>query len=227
MPEPKNPDTIIIKNKMYPKGLTESQVWKYYQDYKGIILNNTRGRDLMFAIMVELNKPIMKRRGVGLDVIQLNNNNYDTIITGRTVTIYPTMRAYTDFCVVDIDTNDWKKAKHITQLIYHQLKKSNFIIDIKILYTGKNAFHLHCKFRNKLPILRAKSIIEEYLRRNQNHTLYTMQHKRLVNKPNIDLSPNKFKGAYIVEGSLSIWGLKCMQVKINELRNFKQWKAKI
>ena len=51
--------------------------------------------------------------------------------------------------------------------------------------------------------------------------------KRSPGKPNIDLSPNKMKGAYIAEGSLSIWGLKCMQVPLKQLNSFEQWKAKI
>ena len=227
MSTPQNPDTIIIKNKMYPKGLSEKQVWKYYQDYKGVILNNIRNRNLMLAIMVDINKPILRRQSKSNQLIQLNNSNYNDIITGRTVAIYSTINAYEDFCVVDIDTYDWKKAKHITQLIYHKLHKSNFLINIKILYTGKNSFHLHCKFRNKMPINRIKTIVETHLKQTQDHTLYTIQFKRTANKPNIDLSPNKFNGAYITEGSLSIWGLKCMEVQLRQLNTFEQWKAKI
>ena len=226
MSAPQNPDTIIIKNKMYPKGLTEGQVWKYYQNYKGVILNNVRGREIMFAIMVELNKSIMKRRGVGFDVIQLNNNNYDTIMTGRTVTIYPTMKAYEDFCVIDIDTDNWTKAQEVTAYIYEVMQKADFIIDSKILYTGKNAFHIHCKLRNKYPINKLKTLVLDHIQRNYIST-FTIQHKRTALKPNIDLSPNKFNGAYIAEGSLSIWGLKCMPVHINKLKSFKQWMAKI
>ncbi len=226
MSEPKNPDTIIIKNKMYPQGLTEGQVWKYYQDYKGVILNNTRGRDLMFAIMVELNKPIMKRRGTGFEVIQLSNNNYDTIMTGRTVTIYPTMRAYEDFCVIDIDIDNWVKAQEVTFYIYDIMEKADFVMNLKILYTGKNSFHIHCKLRNKYPINKLKMILLDHIQRNQTQE-FTTQHKRSAWKPNIDLSSMKYKGAYISEGSLSIWGLKCMQVPINKLKSFKQWMAKI
>jgi len=223
MSELANPNTIIVKNNFYLNGLTEKNVWDYYQKYKGIILNNTRGRDIMLGIAVDLNKIVFKRKGN----IRLTNNNYNSIITGRKLVIYSTMKAYEDFCVVDIDINDWKKAKQTTQLIYNQLHEFNFIRTIKILFTGKNAFHIHCKFRDRYPITKAKSIIEAYLKQNQNHLLYTIQHKRLANKPNIDLSPNKFKGAYITEGSLSMWGLKCIEVKLNELNSFEPWKAKI
>jgi hypothetical protein len=223
MSTPKNPDTIIIKNKMYPKGLTQNQVWEYYQKYRGIVLNSTMGRDVMFAIMVDVNKPVMKRQGIQ----QLTNSNFDTILTGRTSTIYSTMKAYEDFCVVDIDTDDWRKAKHVTQYLYHRLQNFSFITYIKILYTGKNSFHLHCKLKNRMPIDRIRLVMGEYLTNNQDPTIYTIRHKRLPNKPNVDLSPNKFKGAYITEGSLSIWGLRCMEVKLKDLKIFEQWKAKI
>jgi len=226
MTEPQNPDTIIIKNKMYPQGLTEGQVWKYYQNYKGVILNNVRGKDIMLAIIVELNKPVMRRRSAGINIIQLNNNNYDKVMTGRTVTIYPTMKAYEDFCVIDIDSDNWIKAQEITAYIYEVMQKANFILNSKILYTGKNAFHIHCKLRNKYPINKLKMLVLDHIQRNWTST-FTIQHKRTSGKPNVDLSPNKFKGAYIVEGSLSIWGLKCMPVHINKLKSFKQWMAKI
>jgi len=224
---PKNPDTIIVKNKIHPQGLTEGMVWNYYSKHKGIILNKTQGRYIMLAIMVELNKPVLKRKGTGSKFIQLTNSNYENIINGRTLTIYSTIKAFEDFCIIDIDTPDWKKSKHITQFIYHQMMKSNFITTIKILYTGKNSFHLHCKVRNKQPINRIKTITETYLKQNQDHTLYTIQQKMTPQKPNIDLSPNKFNGAFITEGSLSLWGLKCMEVPLKQLKTFERWKAKI
>jgi hypothetical protein len=226
MSAPKNPDTIIIKNKMYPQGLTEGQVWKYYQNYKGFILSNIRNRDLMFAIMVDVNKPVLKRRGANGGLIQLNNSNYETIMTGRTITIYPTMKAYEDFCVIDIDSDNWIKAKEVTSFIYDAMEKADFVMNLKILYTGKNSFHIHCQLRNKYPINTLKMIVLDYIQRIHINT-FTIQHKRTTSRPNVDLSPLKYKGAYIAEGSLSIWGLKCMQVKINELKNFKQWKARI
>ncbi len=227
MSKPKNPDTIIVKNKMYPAGLTEEKVWTYYQHYKGIILNNTRGKDLMFAIMVDINKPIIKRHGTAAKLIRLNNNNYEETLTGRTISIYSTMNAYEDFGIIDIDTSNWNQAIDVTGYIYDIMDKSNFINNLKILYTGKQAFHIHCQFQNKLPINRIKSLLLEHIQQNWNPQMFTIQHKRTPNKPNIDLSPNKFRGAYITEGSLSIWGLKCMRIEINKLKSFKQWRAKI
>jgi len=224
---PQNPVTIIIKNSFYPNGLTEGEIWNYYQKYKGIILNNTRGRDLMFAIMVDVNKPILRRKGIGKNFIQLTNSNYDNIINGRTTAIYSTMKAYEDFCVIDIVTDDWDKAVEVTPIIYKIMKYSNFIRGIKVLYTGKNSFHLHCKFTNKLPINKIKSLLTALFQQNQNPNLFTTLHKRTPGRPNIDISPNKYKGAYITEGAISIWGLKCMEVHHNKIKTFQQKDARI
>jgi len=223
---PKNPNTIIIKNKIYPQGLTEGQVWNYYHKWKSVILNNTQGRDLMFAIMVDVNKPILKRRGTVAEYLQLNNDNYEQIITGRTIAIYSTMKTYEDFCIIDIDTDNWNKAIEITSYIYNIMQKADFINRLKILYTGKNSFHIHCYLSNKFSITKIKIILSEYIQRNQTQ-MFTIQQKRTPQKPNIDLSPNKYKGAYITEGSLSIWGLRCIEVPLRKLKSFKQWNAKI
>lgn len=227
MSVPQNPDTIVIKNKMYPEGLSEGQIWNYYQKYKGVILKNTQGRDLMFAIMVDINKPILKRRGTETEYIQLNMNNYDQIINGRTTAIYSTMKAYEEFAIIDVDTDNWNKALDTTLYMYNIMEEANFTIGLKILYTGKNSFHIHCQLRNKYPINKLKMIILDHIQRNQNPQLFTIQQKRNPSKPNIDLSPNKYKGAYITEGSISIWGLKCIEVPIRRLKSFKQWNSKI
>jgi hypothetical protein len=87
MAYPENPETIVLRNSYYPKGLTELDIWNYYQKVKREILNETKSRDIMFAIMVDLNKPVIRRRGKGQGFIRLTPQNYDEIITGRTVTI--------------------------------------------------------------------------------------------------------------------------------------------
>ena len=63
MSYPANPETIVIKNKFYPKGLREIDIWNYYQKAKVNILRNTINRDIMFFIMVDVNKPIVRRKG--------------------------------------------------------------------------------------------------------------------------------------------------------------------
>lgn len=226
MSVPKNPNTIVVKNEFYPNGLTEGQVWNYYQNYKGVILNNTRGRDLMFAIMVEVNNPVIKRHENKTSLIRLDNNNYDKMITGRTITIYSTMKAYEDFFIVDVDTDNWNKAISVTKYVYNLIQKADFVRDIKLLYTGKNSFHIYAKLANRMPIDRIRYIVDSYLKSNQTNE-FTILPKRNNNKPNIDLFINKYRGAYITESSLSIMGLKAIFIPISKIDTFKKWYVKI
>ena len=59
MSYPQHPDTIILKNKYYPQGLREIDIWNYYQKVKTLIIKETMNRELMFEIMVDVNKPII------------------------------------------------------------------------------------------------------------------------------------------------------------------------
>ena len=51
MSYPENPETIILKNRFYPKGLKEIDIWNYYQKVRSLVVKNTSNRDLMLAII--------------------------------------------------------------------------------------------------------------------------------------------------------------------------------
>lgn len=224
MGNPNNPDSIIIKNKFYPKGLKSIDIWNYYQLNKPRILNEIRNRDIMLAIMVELNKPIMKRKISGKK-IKLMNSNYDKIITGRTTTIYSTMNIYEDLAIVDIDTIDFKKAKNITMEIYDIMKSFPFNDSVKIKFTGKTSFHVICKLKRKIKIDIIRNLLEEFL--NKQNFNYDIGHKKIGKNPLLDISPNKYQGAFITTHSLSIIGLRCMEIPFNKLSSFSKYQSTI
>ena len=37
MSYPQNPETLVIQNKYYPKGLREIDIWNYYQKNKNLL----------------------------------------------------------------------------------------------------------------------------------------------------------------------------------------------
>lgn len=58
--------------------------------------------------------------------------------------------------------------------------------------------------------------------------MYTVgARKRTAGVPNIDLSPNKYRGNYITLNSLSLIGLKCMNVSYSQVTSFNKNKARI
>ena len=133
MSYPENPETIILRNKFYPKGLSEKDVYEYYQSVKGKILQQTQGRELMFAIMVDMNKPVIRRKVSG-KFIFLTPSNYDKMITGRTLVIYSTMRFYETIAIVDIDADNFEQTKQPTIDVYNELQSSDFIRDLLLLF---------------------------------------------------------------------------------------------
>jgi len=228
MSYPENPGTLIIKNKYYPKGLTELDIWNYYQKEKSRILTETRGRDLMFFIATDLNKFIVKRKGQENSFIQLTNSNYDKIITGRTVSIHSAMKQYEDICVIDIDSDDFKKAKDATLDVYEIMVNAPFVRSTKIRFTGKTSFHVYCTIVRKIRIDAIKHLVQKHLDdSNITDKGYTMKQKRTSGTPNIDLAPLKVNGNFIVLNSLSIIGLKCVEVSYMKIDNFNPYQSTI
>lgn len=227
MGRPEHPEVVLVKNKFYPKGLKEIDTWTYYQQYKGPILNETRGRDLMLMIMTDVNKPIIVRRGKTTRFARLTNANYDDVVHPRVISIYSTMRAYEDIAVIDIDVDDFGKAKTAVTDVYPVVLKAPIVDHAEIKYTGKEGFHIVCGLKKKMKIDTAKYILERHISGSDLLRKYTMAAKRTKGVPNIDLAPNKFRGAWITLNSLSMWGLRCLHLPPSQVPSFTQDKAKI
>jgi len=228
---PLNPDTAILKNKFYSRGLTELDVWNYYQSVKRSILEETRSRDIMLVIMTDLNKPIIRRRGKEGKVIRLTPMNYDEVITGRTLSIHSAMGSYETFAIIDIDihpSDGFTWAKEVTNKVYsYVMDKMPLVRSATIRYTGKQSFHIKCDFGRKIKVDSIRFLMQKFLRESDLSRVYTVEGKRRAGVPNLDLSPNKYRGNYVTLNALSMWGLKCMNVPFNSLRSFNINKAVI
>ena len=230
MAYPENPKTIVIQNEYYPKGLTELDIWNYYKKVKNNLLIETRLRDVMLFIMVDVNKPIIRRK-LNESYIRLEPNNYDYIITGRTVSIHSSMGMYEQFGIIDVDIDPYdgfKWARKVTMQTYdYIMDKVPLIKKVKIRFTGKNSFHLVCDFGRKLKIDTINDLLERFLRSSPLSRVYTISGKRTSGIPNLDLHPNKYRGNYITHHSLSVIGLKCIEIPYNEILGFDPRKARI
>ncbi len=228
---PKNPNTIILKNKYYPQGLREIDIWNYYQKVKTLILKETINRELMFEIMVDVNKPIIRRKGTSGEYIKLTPKNYDTVITGRTVGIHSAMGSYEKFGIIDIDISPgdgfaWAR-KTALDVYDFVMDKVPIITSAYIKFTGKTSFHIVCEFGRKMKVDSMRFLLEKFLRQSDLAKIYTIEAKRRPGVPNLDLSPNKYRGNHITLNSLSILGLKCMEVPYTSLMRFDPRNARI
>ena len=141
----KNPGTILIKNKFYPSGLTENDIYQYYLQNKKNILDSLNSRDVMLFLQTDKGI-IVKRKDKQGSHFRLNNNNYNDLIHGRVLSIHSTMNHNEDIAIVDIDIDNFRLAKSATGVVFDYLKKSESFKSIKIRYTGKESFHIFIKF---------------------------------------------------------------------------------
>lgn len=224
---PTNPDTIIIKNQFYPKGLTELDLYNYYMENKDLILPQVRNREIMFFLGLEKGDPIVKRKTPKGKYIKLNNSNYKDLITGRTLSIHSTMRQNEDFGIIDIDTNNFRRSKKAVSDVYNHLKNVSEINGIQIRYTGKDGFHILCYLNKKMQIDVIRLLLKQILTDRFSHKYEIAYHKKIGPKVNLDLSSNKYRGGFITLGSLSVLGLRCMSIPKNKLGAFAKQHAKI
>ena len=227
---PEHPETIVIKNNFYPKGLKEIDIWNYYQSVKSSILRETLNRDLMIVVMVDVNKPIIRRKGKG-GTIRLTPKNYDEIITGRTVSIHSSMAMAEQFGIIDVDIDPrdgFKWARKVTAEVYeYVMDKMPIVRKVTIRFTGKTSFHLVCDFGRKMKTDALKFLFEKFLRESELSKVYTIGGKRKPGIPNIDLNRNCYRCNYITLHALSIWGLKCVEVPYANLFKFDPRQARI
>ena len=221
---PRNPDTIIIQNEFYPSGLTEKDIYSYYMKSKSKILNQVNNRDLMIFFATDKNKFIVRRIGRNLDRIHLDKHNYEKVINGRTVSIHSTMESRENFGIIDIDCADFAQARESAAEIYDFLLKYNK--NLKIRYTGKESFHIFYYFGNTYDIGEIRDRLKGILL-NLKDKKYLINRTRTPGKVNLDLSSNKFRGGYITLHSLSVFGLRCMEVNRQDLLKFQKEDAKL
>lgn len=220
---PKNPDTIIVKNEFYPEGLTQEKIYNYYIKNKQNILEQTKDRDVMIFLATDLNKVVVKRRADSSSgYIKLNSENYNELLSGRTLSIHSTMNQKEEFGIVDIDCYDFNQAKEGAAEIYDFLYKFNKKIILR--YTGKDSFHVLYFFDQKININSVRMKLEDLLM-NLAVKKYTINEIRNKQKINLDLSPNKIKGGFITLNSLSVLGLKCVEISRKNILTFDRKNA--
>jgi len=227
MSYPQNPDTIILQNEYYPEGLREIDIWNYYKKIKNQFLKETLGKTLIVFFATELNKTVVLRKQKNGKLIRLTPSDYDTIVSGRTLSFHTEMEKDSDFGIIDIDTDNFDLAKETTREIYNIISKAPFVEDVKIKYTGKNSFHLILEYKRKLWVNTGRESIYNFLIKNKVDNKYTISGKRTKNTPNLDLGRNYLRAGYITLGSLSVDGLRCMEIDQRFLRNFRKERAEI
>ena len=211
---PDNPNTIVIKNKYYPRGLTELQIWKHYNKYKNDIISFINGRPVILFVFIDINKWIVRRKKEN-NFFTLNKNNFDFIINGRTVSISVEQLRNIDYFCIDIDAGqnvNEKYKKLCVQDIVGYLSTNSIVNDIRVFCSAKS-YHIHGILKQRMNIDTVRSVLSTEMS-------LLFADKFLINERNslgddninIDLSPIYYRGSHPVPFSLSKNGLVYMDI---------------
>lgn len=209
---PKNPETIIIKNSYYPRGLTEKQIYDYYMKVKSPLLNYIGNRSVSFFLMID-GKIIVKRKDKSGGRIKLTPANYEEVISGRTLSIFINrMSKMTDYIVIDIDSGKgtpFSKLSNAFEIARKIMKKSE-IRSEELLFTGRGA-HYIVHFNKKQDIDKLRNNVINNLK-TQNEYPVTITRKTSPGKISFDMSPNFRNSMHVSKYSLSKEGLKVLDI---------------
>lgn len=224
---PSNPTNIVIQNKYVE--VTERDLYNFWIQSKENILKNVTN-NVFFYFSTKLNKSIVRRYEEKNKPFTLSNFNYENKLNGHIVGIVSLFDQYSNFGIIDIDApgdsdeiisdSVFNNVKQATLDIYSYMSKFN---DCKIIYTGKNGFHIYVYFQRRYTLNTIKKLIQDRLSENDSISKnYTMQQKRGSDKINLDLNINKTNGGFITLGSINKIGLRSVELSKNSILNFNR-----
>jgi len=222
---PLNPNTIILKNHYYPKGLDEQKIYDYYLSQKTNLLNYIEGRTVSFFLLID-NKIVVKRNHKG-SPIRLTHQNFEELITGRTLSIHinrSTRRS--NYIVIDIDAGTGTQLSKLIPAVktIKLLTKQNEwlrkeLYNEEILFTG-NGIHyiLYFKTIYKIDPLRSKII---KILNSQDLYEVVISKKKVHNVIQFDMVSNFLNSMHVSKYSLSKNGLQVIDFKNTNPQSYK------
>lgn len=217
---PEHPDTIVIQNEYYPKGLKQIQVWNHYKKYKFKILEEVQNRPILIFIFVEINTPIIKRFNK-FRAIRLNSENYENYITGRTVSLSVEQeKNKLNYLCIDIDAGkeileeNKKECVDNVLRIFRNIKSIN---KTRVILSA-NSYHVYGYLKNPMRNDEAVYFLRDKLQSDPIiKKLYRISSRIRTDESliNLDLSPMYSRGSHTVPLALNRNGLICMDVTKN------------
>ncbi len=231
---PKHPDTVVIQSEFYLKGLTEADVWGYYDQEKSELVSKLKGHDVMLVIKAdgEIYKrhPDSKEEFIRIDSV----TDFDRYNNGRTVEFHKVVADSTDYGYVDVDPKEnvaFEKTKKVATDVHDLLAKQPDVRGVDLAYSGGRGFHIYPRYARARPTDQArkelKSLMDEYIEQSGDEKLTTGV-ARENDMIRLDTSTLHRTGSLRVFGSLNAkTGLKCLPIARNALPGFKKESAKI
>ncbi len=144
---PKHPDTIIIKpNEWYPKGLSEKQIWEYYDHIQGNLFRDLKDSPTMVVTITDGANIRRKDPKTGEVIRPLSITDIEKLNNGRNVgfsAVQPGDQVIKVYC--DIDAHDkfsWDDTKAVTAAVQEAISKFPGVNEVQTLFSGNRGFYV-------------------------------------------------------------------------------------
>ena len=214
MSYPENPNTVVIQNQYYPGGLTELKIWKHYQKFKNRIISEIDKSAVAIWIFSEMNNPIVKRKVLNRP-FTITKDNYDKIMTGRTVSISSELKNTTNNIIIDIDpgksVTELQVKECVRNILDSSVSKLSYVNRRRIISTAKG-YHVHLILDKKMNINSIRTISLRLLSMDFRDTYLVNSKNPKPNEINLDTTPIYQRGLHQVPYALCRNGLVAMDV---------------
>jgi len=232
---PEHPDQLVVKkNEFFPSGISELDVWNYYEGIKSKLIPELKGRDLFIVIATKPGSKLFIRHPYDkkTEFIRINNEKqFEEYHSGKTREDPSTSSELTTEAVFDFDPGPsatFDEIKDVVEQCIDFIKKQkDFSKSIDLRFTGGRSFHVQTSLKSKRRIEDIKKDIEDRLEKyfEGNDKIVIASNKPSGHKVNIDLSPMKVNGGHVSPYSMRIsTGLCC--ISVSSLKSFKKEEAK-
>lgn len=214
MLQPEHPNTTIIQNDFYPGGLSELKIWKHYQKFKNKIISEIDKNAVALWIFSDINNPIVKRKVLN-SPFTITKDNYDKILTGRTVSISSELKNSTNNIILDIDPGTSVTELQIKECVRNILDStiSNLsYVNRKRIISTANGYHIHIILDKKMNINSLRNLSIRLLSMDFRDTYLINSKNPKPNEINIDSTPMYQKGLHQIPYALCRNGLMAMDV---------------
>lgn len=155
--ELKHPDTKIIKpNEFYPNGLTEKDIWTYYNTVKKELIKGIKDFNVLLKKVVD-HKQLIIRKEYGTDkFINIPDiKTFDKYNDGRTVEFHIVVGNKSKIAWVDLDPNEnypWRNVIKVALAIEKLFKNKLPVKNTKIMASGGRGIYVVGYLHKEYPV---------------------------------------------------------------------------
>lgn len=165
---PGHPDKKVVrKNEFYENGLTEDDIWQYYDRNKNKILPYLKNSPEVLIRIKTDQGIIVKRNDSDGKPIQIKSiTDFDKYNNGRNMEFHIVSKPKTKIGWVDLDPGknfEFTSVQKVAKELKTKLIKLSFIKSVMLKYSGGRGFHLLLDFTREMDVDDARQALKDFL----------------------------------------------------------------